>query len=319
MAYEIETILEDWLHFKQSEKPWAQRYCVLDLLGSRIIVFNDRSFANEVRDIKFSKYDFVQHEEDMDGKGFVWSVGRTGGKTFYFAPIESLERANRRRMRLNWIKMIKKCVEQGGKSQLNKPKSLPPGANYFTDEQSERRRLLSENVEMVKNIDRASTFPVMQTRNEAPVQREPPQPPQPPQRAQTGIAREGTVQFKKRGIWESRFLRLYIDQKNSALLIYPTQMMVGKPEKILLANCNDYVTESGNLVFGVIQSQAWGRKQEYDFVPRSGFEKEAWKEDILLAIECTKQGLDFFAERRRRHGDWCLDLTAKCQQACLLL
>jgi len=313
MAYEIETIMEDWLHFKQSEKSWAQRYCVLDLLGSRIIVFNDRSFANEVRDIKFSKYDVLQNEEDMEGKAFVWSVGRTGGKTFYFAPIESLERPNRRRMRLNWMKMMRRCVEQGGKHQLlNHAKSLPSGANYLTSEQSERRRLLSENVELV----RAQTVPIIQTRSEAPEQLEPPQT---AQRPQTGIAREGTVQFKNRGIWESRFLRLYIDQKNSALLIYPTQMMVGRPEKILLANCSDYVTESGNLVFGVIQSQAWGRKQQYDFVPPSGFEKEAWKEDILLAIECAKQGLDFYAERRRRHGDWCIELTAKCQQACLIL
>merc|ERR1719317_965253 len=128
------------------------------------------------------------------------------------------------------------------------------------------------------------------------------------------------VQYKNnRGNWEPRFLRLYIDQKNSALLMFPTQMMVDRPVSIILANCADYVTESGNLVFGVIQTQSWGRTQQYDFVPSSGVEKQAWKEDILLAIECAKQGLDFFVERRRRHGDWCIELTAKCQHACVIL
>jgi len=115
-------------------------------------------------------------------------------------------------------------------------------------------------------------------------------------------------------------MRLYIEGKRSALLIYPSRMMVRQPQTVLLTNCDDYITESGAMVFGVIcQTHKWMRKQQYDFLPATAVEKEMWKEDILLAIECAKGGLDFFVERRRRRGDLCLELTAKCQEACAIL
>jgi len=328
---EVVIELEGWWKYKQGNGKWQTRYCALDRTNEQILIYHDEKLEKEDRTIPFEKYGDVEMAL-INGVDYPWSVGRTGGKTFYFTadPKRVQGPPQRRSLRERWVTACNNAVgrvehakrQAVGSMQSEKsnllPKTASPAEDFLKAAISLKQETEFEMSPALRAAPRPPPVPAAALKSPTPTQPQSqvqmtgmkrrrgstnsslPSSAAGGANAERKVARQGIAMYKvSEDTWQERELQL-VPGTDGGLFVYDAAG-AARPLQLSLRDQGKQIynqRENGN-TFTITQRRRFRSDVVHEFRPQGGVrERDRWREDILLAIECNRSNQDFFEQKK---------------------